>query len=69
MTRLEKFIRYPYLSHTFLAHVLTYEEFDPIFARKVLSEAYSFKADVTHTYYQNLMVSSCTLFTRNHIEY
>uniref|UniRef100_A0A251S457 Putative SKP1/BTB/POZ domain, BTB/Kelch-associated n=1 Tax=Helianthus annuus TaxID=4232 RepID=A0A251S457_HELAN len=48
MTRLAKFIRYPYLTHRILTHLLTCKEFDPKFAQTVVAEAISFKAEVPY---------------------
>ncbi|KAJ0444845.1 putative chromatin remodeling & transcription regulator BTB-POZ family [Helianthus annuus] len=46
MTRLAKFIRYPYMTRRMLTDLLTREEFDPEFAEKVVTEALSFKSAV-----------------------
>ncbi|KAJ0444400.1 putative chromatin remodeling & transcription regulator BTB-POZ family [Helianthus annuus] len=48
MTRLAKFIRYPYMTRQKLRQLLTNEEFDPEFAQKVSTEAISFKTKVPH---------------------
>ncbi|KAK9051399.1 hypothetical protein SSX86_028026 [Deinandra increscens subsp. villosa] len=53
MTRLAKFIRYPYMTNRMLTSILTMKEFDHEFAQKVITEATSFKAEVPqrqHTY-------------------
>ncbi|XP_076951481.1 BTB/POZ domain-containing protein POB1-like isoform X2 [Bidens hawaiensis] len=50
-SRLAKFIRYPYMTHAMLTHLLTCEEFDPEFAQKVVTEAVSFKAETPHNTY------------------
>ncbi|KAJ0683090.1 putative chromatin remodeling & transcription regulator BTB-POZ family [Helianthus annuus] len=46
MTRLAKFIRYPYMTRRMLTDLLTRKEFDPEFAQKVVTEALSFKSAV-----------------------
>lgn len=52
-TRLAKFIRYPYMSRIKLTELLTCKEFDPEYAKMVVSEAISFKSRVPHTYISN----------------
>ncbi|XP_076954527.1 BTB/POZ domain-containing protein POB1-like [Bidens hawaiensis] len=61
MTRLAKFIRYPYMTREMLTNLLTGNEFDLEFAQKVVTEAISFKAEVPqrqHEYEQRFVKRS-----------
>ncbi|XP_076882095.1 BTB/POZ domain-containing protein POB1-like [Bidens hawaiensis] len=48
-TRLAKFIRYPLMTRRKITQVLSCQEFDPEFAKKVVNEALSFKAEIPNT--------------------
>ncbi|XP_076926008.1 BTB/POZ domain-containing protein POB1-like [Bidens hawaiensis] len=49
MTRLAKFIRFPLITRRKITQVLSCKEFDPEFAKKVVNEALSFKAEIPNT--------------------
>ncbi|XP_076950226.1 BTB/POZ domain-containing protein POB1-like [Bidens hawaiensis] len=58
MSRIAKFIRFPYMTHGMLTNLLTCNEFDPEFAQEVVTEAISFNAEVPrrqHEYEQGFV--------------